>query len=507
MKNKKEYLELIKLAFNDVEETIRKKNPQFGVNEIIEKIIKTVFFYFCSFNGHETKVRENMFIILDGISHETEDMKVSLQGHTLVLVIANGYNRYFDFKIYREMEIRSLLFIIPKLNNEESRENIEAKVSNSIFSDHFSIWFLEDLAPILVEYSRYISAFSDYFATIAIKSVLEGFDVKLEHQKWEIFKKQSIKDLKNHATNKLVLCLGAGISMSVKLPSWKKLLKKLMIIVGRRHKNDLKISDEELDKHNINVNYLSKRMHFTEQDNPLIEADFIKGGLYPELRRFLYQILHNTSSQLTSPLIEKINELCFSTAGVRKIINYNYDSIIYNYLNHHNNKSIDIDLIYDVHPSRGGPGNNIKLNHVHGFLEDDKSKLILTDKDYFKLFENDNIWNNVCQLDSYEKDHCLLIGLSIKDQNLRRLMYKGFLLRQLGHYTGIKMPHYALLQKLPIDKFLHAAYKRNYKKTHAAQQYLFLYHFLKELSYCQLGINVIWYKSYEEVPGILQRLY
>jgi hypothetical protein len=227
---------------------------------------------------------------------------------------------------------------------------------------------------------------------------------------------------KAYNIKKLVLLLGAGVSMGCGLPNWNSLLKKLQ--------NNIHFSRNDLDGQafvieklflklfNRSELILARSLHHhsssgLENDDCVIFEKFVRCALYEGIEfkytKLLAEIIRLSSDDEGEKLLD-----C--------IITYNYDDILEYYLEKNNQKNYR-SIYYSEMEEPG----TIPIYHVHGFLPrkgnlTDKNRIILSEEAYHVLYNTNNAWNIDIQLDKLIKNKCLLIGLSLNDPNLRRLL-------------------------------------------------------------------------------------
>ena len=102
-----------------------------------------------------------------------------------------------------------------------------------------------------LDYIKYISMYSKFFLQMAFKRVYCG-DPKEEEIELRNIQECLLKEIKKKNPRDLVLCLGAGVSMSANLPDWNKLLEGLMIKVVESYKTDLD---------SASIEFFAKRIH------------------------------------------------------------------------------------------------------------------------------------------------------------------------------------------------------------------------------------------------------
>src|SRR5690606_21315200 len=101
-----------------------------------------------------------------------------------------------------------------------------------------------------------------------------------------------------------------------------------------------------------------------------------------------------------------------------------------------------------------GSRDELSIYHVHGFLPRDrsgydgleKSTLVFSEEGYHELFTDPYHWSNLVQLNLLRETRVLMIGLSLTDPNLRRL------LEIAGRRNGPGR-HYAFLRRLSPTAF------------------------------------------------------
>lgn len=221
----------------------------------------------------------------------------------------------------------------------------------------------------------------------------------------------------------LVLVLGAGVSTGCGLPSWEALLKKLQKNI---HFNRRVVDNQKLIINKIFFKIFDK--------NPLILARNLHRcfSLEPEIsnsvifekivRCALYEGLELKYTKLLKEII-RLNSYNSTKAILDSIITYNWDDVVEHFLG-----KIGSEIRYKsiYHDSEISCNGELPIYHVHGFLPRTgdltfKNRIILSEEAYHYLYNN-YLWNNEIQLEKFKNKTCLLVGVSLKDPNLRRLL-------------------------------------------------------------------------------------
>ena len=484
---------------------LKEKEIYIHITMIFENIIKTIIFYYCVSHNKKVEFHDKSVIICEGL--------LDSPGQTLIL-IKSPESFYFHPEFYLDFpnsyQVDNILVIDLIFLEEDSRKGMKEKFRSelgdliSILHDRskFEVWDLNQFLFKTLDYIKYISMYSKFFLQMAFKRVYCG-DPKKEEIESRNIQECLLKEIKKKNPRDLVLCLGAGVSMSANLPDWNKLLEGLMIKVVESYRTDLD---------SASIEFFAKRIHTQESDNPLFEAEFIQSAIEEIFKDNFKEVFQDIIKQklyerpiVYSELIETLSNLC--GIGINKIINYNYDKTIFEKIKSDYNsvKIISDEISYEDY--KNNP-DEYKFNifHVHGFLENPDSKIILSEIGYFTLFEYNSLWNNKIQLKFFGNNNCLLIGLSIKDPNLRRLLFKRVKRFQYLINKPNILPHYVFLKRIDKNVFFGGDISDGYGNGPSVENFLRMYYNLKEISYLRFGINVIWYEDHEDLPNILNQI-
>ena len=500
-------------AINDIyiNFKIPRETPQ-SQSTIYNNVIKTILFYYYAAESRDIEFI-NDIDIRNSILAIIKDKMNDLERTIIVIACKEDYHEDFQFllnvsdrireKFVNNEKIANILYIIPneKFDTEKKSElqYLLSRPENSRF--RCMIWDFEDLKPLIEEYSIFVSGFSEIFRDLALNNIFNsgfGSSSRKQMEKWNNINKKLLETISQIESNKLILNIGAGISQSAGLPGWDELLKNLMIkAIGESKKYINKNLVESLEDGELE--YYANRIHHQEKNSPLIEAQLIKFTLFPRFRQEIDNFFAKRN-QKYSNLIKSIVNFC-NFYELTEVITYNFDDLM---------EKMFKKSVWSIYNNKTYTQKSDEMNiyHVHGYLPEAASEIILSEWEYYRLLQDNSFWANDIQETHYTNSHCLLIGLSIKDPNLRRIMFNSQLER-IGKYIiwSPFRPHFAFIKKTSLDEFFTARGKSDYMaKTEATEKVLTLYHALKQLTYLQLGVNVIWVTEYDEIPAIINGL-
>ena len=349
-----------------------------------------------------------------------------------------------------------------------------------------------------------------------------------------------LRDLKSHPC---CLALGAGASVTVGLPTWDTLLKRIchcyfsqwamkissgeestehppcdvsialtnsydLYLLEKEHPellgfekilcnaeywvNGHKLSDEEARQQNdkmIRSNLLIRELQDSFMDKIMsgdltVIAQMIKNNVRPKdwnylLRKSIY------SSYEDNPYVLHISPLYHALIkltnryGINTIINYNYDDTFYHALCECGYKFRNHYKNMDTHGDK-------RIYYPHGYIPMKGgvvTDIVLSEDDYQQQIYHQNLWSNNIQTSNFISSTCIFVGLSLNDSNIRRIINMG---AQSGPYK-----HYAFLPMSGTD------------------QVSIMYDSLCDADLYRLGIRVIRYprnNNHEALPKLLNIL-
>jgi hypothetical protein len=280
------------------------------------------------------------------------------------------------------------------------------------------------------------------------------------------------------AENNFSLFLGAGVSMSANLPSWWNLLKDMIDTCKQKEFKDGDI--EKLTKVCYNSSIVMGRFVRMMMEKKSNDEDYYQ---------CLHDALYGGISAYRSPLIDEICNLVDSKKlQAQSIITYNFDDVMERALRE---RGIENYSVF----GQNQPQRFFPIYHVHGFIpyankDDIKSVPVLSEEEYHRVYASSYNWSNVEQLHALSRTTCIFIGLSMTDPNLRRLL-------DIAIQDSENDPrHFVFLPR--ISEF--GTDKNAEAKNNEAMK-------IQKQIFVELGLRVIWYRDYNELPKLLKNLY
>jgi hypothetical protein len=181
--------------------------------------------------------------------------------------------------------------------------------------------------------------------------------------------------------------------------------------------------------------------------------------------------------------------------GVQAIVNFNYDDLIEEWMREN---GIRCDTL--LSGQEAGRDASLPCYHVHGVLpfrklanmkQADESathslvgNFVFSEDEYHTEYSDPYRWSNMTMINQLGRYSGLFIGLSLLDPNLRRII-------DVTHRQYPDIKNYAILtRKAPPDK-------KDGKEPFLRD----LFEKVETESFANIGVQVIWTDTYEEVPN------
>jgi hypothetical protein len=373
-----------------------------------------------------------------------------------------------------------------------------------------TIWGPEEINKIVNKHKKQATAIVNNLFSLRLENA-----VTKEIGDWEKERDERIELLMDaYERGQFSLFLGAGVSSSAGMPDWNTLLNSLFVsYLTKEFNSNSNISDTDIKQ-------IVSRLNEIDEPSALMAARYLRKGLSKELTEIkeftktitdnLYN-LRNKDRDINSTLIVSIANLCMprrTGAKVRSVITYNFDDLIERQLEA---KSIQHHSIYT--DNEAYDPDELPIYHVHGFLPEnakkyeglEKSTLVFSEEGYHQIYTEAYHWSNLVQLTNLRENNCLMVGLSMTDPNLRRLL-------DISARNIDRPKHYTLMRRMTLQTFTHSKTgkdgktKQLIKNAKGAEQFLNRHHKLNEEIMKELGVSIIWFNNFEEIPKILAKI-
>jgi hypothetical protein len=331
-----------------------------------------------------------------------------------------------------------------------------------------------------------------------VPELLKAIDAEVAESQasWKALREDHIQTVsREYKEGALSLFLGSGVSRAAKLPDWKELLGRLtrFVVKKRAAGGTLEKVDAETAS-NILITLCGN-------DQPIITAGILEEALAEDYPSALRQALYPIGSSFQSELLDEITEICSNHDGLgcgRSVITFNFDDLLEERLRAKGTK-------YEVYSGKGRRPllqKAVRIFHVHGCLprqsgDEDRVDVVLSERGYHDLYADAYAFANLEQLEHLRNTTCLMIGCSITDPNQRRLLAAA------RKTPGEARMHFAFLERI---QEIPNSLELNSERRELIDPVLDIYHAITQQSLLKLGVNVIWFENFEEIPTILRRV-
>jgi len=411
---------------------------------------------------------------------------------------------HIQTKLFDNVPFENLLFITPNPISNKFREYFYAKFQDEKLPFKIIVWGPEDVNKIVSKNRKEANEIANNLFSLRIESA-----VVQTSKDWKKEREEKIQLLNRlYKKGQFSLFLGAGVSSSAGMPDWNTLLNSLFVTyLTNEFDGESKIVDSD-------INQIVNRLNQIDEPSALMAARYLRKGLdsrNTESQEFTKAItknlykLRDTEKKIDSDLIKAIVELCMplrTGAKVKSVVTYNFDDLIERQLElqsiQHHSIYTDNDFI---------DPDELPVFHVHGFLPENPEKyeglenstLVFSEEGYHLIYFDSYHWSNLVQLSNLRENHCLMVGLSMTDPNLRRLL-------DISSRNRDKARHFTFMKRLTLESFANVEDKQVIDNLDGAKKFLDRHHNLNEEIMRELGVSVLWYTDYSEIPQILREI-
>lgn len=406
------------------------------------------------------------------------------------------------------IKINNLVVVCGREVSNETKKILMAEAANEALPFKIHLWGLDELSKIVNKHKAKANEISKNLFSLRLASAAEKTTIDWRLDRDRI--KSQLKDC--YQKGQFTLFLGAGVSSSAGMPDWNTLLNSLFVTyLTKEFNGDTTASDHAIGQ-------IVARLGHVDEPSALMAARYLRKGLTKSnktaeefnaaITKNLYK-LRNKSFDLDSRLIKSIAEMCMprrTGAKVKSVITYNFDDLVERQLA---KNRILYRCIYS--DTETYDPDELPIYHVHGFLPEEKNKydrlekstLVFSEEGYHKIYSDSYHWSNLVQLNSLRENNCLMVGLSMADPNLRRLL-------DISAKNIEQSKHYAFMKRLTRENFcyekLEGKERQAVNDLALADKFLDGHHTLNEELMKELGVSVIWYENYEEIPQFIEEV-
>lgn len=315
---------------------------------------------------------------------------------------------------------------------------------------------------------------------------------------------------------KLVMVLGAGLSINFGIPSWKNLLRTLL--VATIEDSDEKVYSSEMLAQLFTRlfglsplaagRYLQAHFDSKQATEPFAFENALRQALYAHI-----------SYPPDEPLMKEIVNFCAApgkSPNLDSVITYNYDDLLERAMTQLD-VSVPHKAIYDagMNPEKG----ELPIYHVHGFLPQkgklrEQNRVAFGENIYHHQYNEIYSWRNIVQINKFRDASCLFIGISLTDPNMRRLLDIARL--QKGkpedyHYIFRKRYDTSdIAQRLRViqhEELMPEGWREAIEDPNAVSESLIrVIERYEEADALSFDVRTIWVNTFEEIPALLAQI-
>jgi hypothetical protein len=231
----------------------------------------------------------------------------------------------------------------------------------------------------------------------------------------------------------LVICVGAGVSVSYGLPSWNNLVLELLFeqAQGTRRLGHLwphyrravaSWMTEYFDYNPLVLARMVERdLRARQKKKKGVESSGGDEEVFLErLREHLYANIRKPTERTSLDAIADLAAKNGKSSGVSAIVTFNFDDLLERELA---KRGV---LFHSIVSGTRPNGRGLRVIHSHGFIPAkgalSRDNVVFTEQDYHRLTDSVFHWALSEVVERLRKNTVLFVGLSMSDPNLRRLL-------------------------------------------------------------------------------------
>jgi hypothetical protein len=311
----------------------------------------------------------------------------------------------------------------------------------------------------------------------------------------------------------IVLAVGAGLSFASGLPDWAELLRRL---AERRYPGRGAAIFQQLQDDGYTLPAIASILEASSRSSKSF-IDWLRDGLYASFEKYYHT---GVTDENRSEFIEAVKRnrtlaavarLCIRSSSedeefvrnplIHAVINFNFDAVFREYVRARYGSGLMRTI---ERPSKSMMPDRIPVYQMHGYLHFEKARFnvredeapdvrVFTEQEYFDFFNRPTSIYNYTFLHLLREYSCLFIGLSLKDDNIRRLL----------HYSKTERQESDLRERRS-KKEAEERSRRHFALCKRGTDGMI--DRLAEKSLRRLGVRVIWFDEFDHIPEILGSL-
>lgn len=441
-------------------------------------------------------------VMLDGIFPQGFE---SLPGPTLVEVRGGESGPSLDRKLRRITsrlrigEVKSILLV-----TQNDLDASDVRVLTKRTNDRgfvLEVWDASRLREVAQVYSDRLSQDSVQLTLAPLRRALDE-----PPDDWSDSARAHLQNLSEiYSSDGVSLFLGAGTSAGAGLPSWEDLVGALFLTVFVQQLS------QNVEKDSATL--LMEVARELNGNSPLLLARYLRRGFSESsandesaFQTAVADTLYKDVEEgRTSDLLEAIAKLCMPLRTgwkIHSVVTYNFDDLLESLLEDQGSAYRSI-----YYSERLANESELPIYHVHGYLPRtrsgferlDNSIFAFSEEGYHELFRDPYHWTNIVQLNLLRERTCLFLGLSFSDPNLRRLL-------EIAARGSDHPRHFAFMRRTSLADLKNRSTFNSSISESTVKAFLATHHALQERVLAELGVQVIWFEDFAEMPRALLSL-